>query len=100
MSGCKNELLENALSGDSREDLFRAVLLLCGKEGTIFCSNAEPSAVSEFSVPREAGISSLNIYMTYEALLLKDSEILDVFFEARKQKGVTMILAENGTIID
>ena len=67
--------------------------------GTIFCSNAEPSAVSEFAAPREAGISSLNIYMTYEALLLKDSEILDVFFEARKQKSVTMICAENGTIV-
>jgi dihydropyrimidinase len=38
--------------------------------------------------------------MTYEALQLKDSEILDVLFEARKQKIVTMIHAENGAIID
>jgi dihydropyrimidinase len=38
--------------------------------------------------------------MTYEALQLQDSEILDVLFEARKQKIVTMIHAENGQIID
>ena len=38
--------------------------------------------------------------MTYEALQLQDSEILDVLFEARKQKIVTMIHAENGSIID
>jgi len=38
--------------------------------------------------------------MTYEALQLKDSEILDVLYEARKQKIVTMIHAENGAIID
>jgi dihydropyrimidinase len=38
--------------------------------------------------------------MTYEALQLQDSEILDVLFEARKQKIVTMVHAENGAIID
>jgi dihydropyrimidinase len=38
--------------------------------------------------------------MTYEALQLKDSEILDVLFEARKQRIVTMVHAENGAIID
>ena len=38
--------------------------------------------------------------MTYEALQLKDSEILDVLFEARKQQIVTLIHAENGAIID
>ncbi len=38
--------------------------------------------------------------MTYKALQLQDSEILDVLFEARKQKIVTMIHAENGAIID
>lgn len=38
--------------------------------------------------------------MTYEALQLKDSEILDVLFEARKKQIVTMIHAENGAIID
>ncbi|KAI9053419.1 hypothetical protein LZ554_002377 [Drepanopeziza brunnea f. sp. 'monogermtubi'] len=66
----------------------------------LICSNAGPQAISEFAALREAGISSLKIYMTYEALQLKDSEILDVLFEARKQKLVTMIHAENGAIID
>ncbi|PMD52076.1 D-hydantoinase [Hyaloscypha bicolor E] len=66
----------------------------------LICSNAGPQAISEFSALREAGISSLKIYMTYEALQLKDSEILDVLFEARKQRIVTMIHAENGAIID
>ncbi|KAF8866471.1 D-hydantoinase [Acephala macrosclerotiorum] len=66
----------------------------------LICSNAGPQAISEFASLREAGISSLKIYMTYEALQLKDSEILDVLFEARKQKIVTMIHAENGAIID
>jgi dihydropyrimidinase len=66
----------------------------------LICSNAGPTAISEFEALRKAGISSLKIYMTYEALQLKDSEILDVLFEARKQKIVTMIHAENGAIID
>ncbi|RFU35177.1 hypothetical protein B7463_g1121, partial [Scytalidium lignicola] len=66
----------------------------------LICSNAGPQAISEFSKLREEGISSLKIYMTYEALQLNDSEILDVFFEARRQKIVTMIHAENGAIID
>lgn len=54
----------------------------------LICSNAGPQAISEFAALREAGISSLKIYMTYEALQLQDSEILDVLFEARKQKIV------------
>lgn len=66
----------------------------------LICSNAGPTAISEFGALREAGISSLKIYMTYEALQLQDSEVLDVLFEARKQKIVTMIHAENGAIID
>ncbi|KAM3066896.1 hypothetical protein ACMFMG_007042 [Clarireedia jacksonii] len=66
----------------------------------LICSNAGPQAISEFPALREAGISSLKIYMTYEALQLRDSEILDVLFAARAQKIVTMIHAENGSIID
>ncbi|CAG8955479.1 hypothetical protein HYFRA_00010346 [Hymenoscyphus fraxineus] len=66
----------------------------------LICSNAGPLAISEFPALRSAGISSLKIYMTYEALQLHDSEILDVLYEARKNKIVTMIHAENGSIID
>jgi hypothetical protein len=60
----------------------------------LICSNAGLLAISEFTALRSAGISSLKIYMTYEALQLKDSEILDVLFEAGRQKIVTMIHAE------
>jgi len=66
----------------------------------LICSNAGPKAISEFAALRESGISSLKIYMTYEALSLADYEILDVLFEARRQKIVTMIHAENGAVID
>ncbi|PBP28397.1 D-hydantoinase [Diplocarpon rosae] len=38
--------------------------------------------------------------MTYEAQQLKDPEIIDVIFEARGQKMVSMIHAENGAILD
>ncbi|PQE31052.1 dihydropyrimidinase protein [Rutstroemia sp. NJR-2017a WRK4] len=66
----------------------------------LICSNAGPQAISEFPALREEGISSLKIYMTYEALQLQDSEILDVLFAARAHKIVTLIHAENGSIID
>jgi dihydropyrimidinase len=66
----------------------------------LICSNAGPKAISEFPALRKAGISSLKIYMTYEALQLKDDEILDVLLEARKQKITTMVHAENGAVID
>ena len=66
----------------------------------LICSNAGPKAISEFPAILAAGISSLKIYMTYEALQLQDNEILDVLFEARQQKITTMIHAENGQVID
>jgi dihydropyrimidinase len=66
----------------------------------LICSNAGPQAISEFPALRAAGISSLKIYMTYEALQLHDDEILDVLLEARIQKITTMIHAENGAVID
>ena len=72
----------------------------CDYSFHLICSNAGPKAISEFSALRKAGISSLKIYMTYEALQLKDDEILDVLLEARKQKITTMIHAENGAVID
>jgi dihydropyrimidinase len=38
--------------------------------------------------------------MTYEALQLKEGEILDVLLEARRQEITTIIHAENGAVID
>lgn len=62
--------------------------------------NPSERALSEFKTLREEGISSLKIYMTYEALQLRDGQILDVLLEARTQQITTMIHAENGEIID
>ncbi|OCK75446.1 D-hydantoinase [Lepidopterella palustris CBS 459.81] len=66
----------------------------------LLVSNPSPLALSEFKTLREEGISSLKIYMTYEALQLHDGQILDVLLEARKQKITTMVHAENGQVID
>jgi dihydropyrimidinase len=38
----------------------------------------------------EEGVSSLKIYMTYEALQLRDDEILDVLYESRRHGITTM----------
>lgn len=62
--------------------------------------NPSETTLSEFGRLRhDEGISSLKIYMTYEALRLHDSQILDVLLEARKQQITTMIHAENDDII-
>ena len=57
-------------------------------------------ALSEFPRLRELGISSLKIYMTYEALQLRDDQILDVLLASRKEGITTMIHAENGDILN
>ena len=62
-------------------------------------SNPCPTALAEFSTLRERGISSLKIYMTYEALQLRDNEILDVLLASRKEGITTMIHAENGDVL-
>ncbi|GAD99295.1 allantoinase, putative [Paecilomyces variotii No. 5] len=56
--------------------------------------------ISEFPALREEGISSLKIYMTYEALQLRDSEILDILLAARTHSITTMIHAENGDVLN
>ncbi|RII17374.1 D-hydantoinase [Alternaria sp. MG1] len=66
----------------------------------IIVGNPSERALSEFKTLREEGISSLKIYMTYEALQLHDGQILDILLEARKQGITTMIHAENGQVID
>lgn len=66
----------------------------------LLVGNPSPRALSEFKTLREEGITSLKIYMTYEALKLSDGQILDVLLEARKNQITTMIHAENGELID
>ncbi|KAL6707079.1 hypothetical protein ACN47E_004831 [Coniothyrium glycines] len=66
----------------------------------LLVGNPSERALSEFETLRQEGISSLKIYMTYEALQLHDGQILDVLLEARKQGITTMVHAENGQVID
>ncbi|KAK3168267.1 hypothetical protein OEA41_004713 [Lepraria neglecta] len=65
----------------------------------LLLSNPTPSILNEFPNLRNEGISSLKIYMTYEALQLRDNQILDVLLAARKDSITTMIHAENGDIL-
>jgi len=44
-------------------------------------------------------VTSLKIYLTYEAPQLRDCEILSVLAEARANKVLTMIHAENGDVL-
>ena len=57
-------------------------------------------ALSEFPKLVEEGITSLKIYMTYEALQLRDDQILDVLLASRSQGITTMIHAENGDVLN
>lgn len=66
----------------------------------LLVGNPSAKALSEFKTLRKEGVSSLKIYMTYQALQLHDGEILDVLLEARKQQITTMVHAENGQVID
>ena len=51
-----------------------------------------PKAIAE-------GISSFKIYMTYDRLIVDDSQMLDIFATARKHGALTMIHAENNAMI-
>jgi dihydropyrimidinase len=63
--------------------------------------NPTPAVLKEFGpLINEEGVSSLKIYMTYEALQLRDDEILDVLCESRGHGITTMIHAENGDVLN
>ncbi|ETN42713.1 dihydropyrimidinase [Cyphellophora europaea CBS 101466] len=59
-----------------------------------------PTALSEFPQLVQEGITSLKIYMTYEALQLRDDQILDVLYTSRAHGITTMIHAENGDVLN
>ncbi|KIR52635.1 hypothetical protein I315_04879 [Cryptococcus gattii Ru294] len=50
-------------------------------------------------IVKKWGITSCKLFMTYAALQLRDNELLDVMYEARKLAITTMIHAENGDLI-
>lgn len=72
----------------------------CDYSFHIIVANPSRQALDEFPVLRERGISSVKIYMTYEALQLRDNQILDVLLHARKHGITTMIHAENGDVLE
>ncbi|CAK7201758.1 hypothetical protein SEUCBS139899_004472 [Sporothrix eucalyptigena] len=65
----------------------------------LLVGNASEQALSEVAKLPERGVTSLKIYMTYEALQLRDHEILSVLAESRQNKVLTMIHAENGDVL-
>lgn len=71
----------------------------CDYSFHLLISTPGAQALSEFKALREQGISSLKIYMTYEALQLRDHQILDVMLQARQHGITTMIHAENGDVL-
>lgn len=62
--------------------------------------NPSPQALAEFTELRAQGISSLKIFLTYEALQLRDDQVLDVLLASRKEGMTTMIHAENGDMLN
>lgn len=65
----------------------------------LLIANPSEGCLAEFPELRRRGISSLKIYMTYAALQLNDSQILDVLLAAREHGITTMIHAENNDLI-
>ncbi|KAI0199051.1 hypothetical protein F4808DRAFT_434000 [Astrocystis sublimbata] len=66
----------------------------------LLVANPCEKALSEFEQLASAeGVTSLKIYMTYEALQLRDNEILSVLLAARRNRILTMIHAENGDML-
>lgn len=67
----------------------------------LLLGNASPRALGELrALKEEHGISSLKIYMTYQALQLRDGDILSVLLAARQNRILTMVHCENGDILD
>ncbi|KAL2217274.1 putative allantoinase [Thermoascus aurantiacus ATCC 26904] len=65
----------------------------------LLISTHSEKMLSEFAALRAEGVSSLKIYMTYEALQLRDGEILDILLAARRHGITTMVHAENGDVL-
>ena len=53
----------------------------------------------ELPLAIEQGITSFKVYMTYDALLVDDGQMLDILAVAKKYGALTMIHAENNAMI-
>ncbi|RLL93205.1 hypothetical protein CFD26_101474 [Aspergillus turcosus] len=91
-----DESLLPALEETSRKALNSTY---CDYSFHLLISNPSPIALDDFTRLRDRGVSSVKIYMTYEALQLRDNQILDVLLRARQTGITTMIHAENGDIL-
>lgn len=58
-------------------------------------SNPTQQAISDLPALKEAGVTSIKIYMTYAALQLRDDQVLDVLLASRQNGITTMVHAEN-----
>lgn len=72
----------------------------CDYSFHLLMGTAKPEVLKELPALKDEGISSIKIYMTYEALQLRDNEILSVLLTARKNKIFTLVHAENGDVLD
>ncbi|KAF9888662.1 hypothetical protein FE257_008420 [Aspergillus nanangensis] len=71
----------------------------CDYSFHLLVANPTKEALEDLATLRKRGISSVKIYMTYEALQLRDNQILDVLLRARAEGITTLIHAENGDML-
>lgn len=62
-------------------------------------SNPSREVLDEFSILRERGVSSAKIFMTYESLQLRDSQVMDVLMQGRIDGVTILVHAENGDML-
>lgn len=65
--------------------------------------NKPNNEVLEAELPillKEYGVSSVKLFMTYKAMMLRDNQLLDVMIRCRRYGITTLIHAESGDMID
>ena len=93
--------------GESLKDVLRTYHDRAGPKSVIDYSFhliiSDPTdKVLHEELPRaiEQGITSFKVYMTYERLIVDDSQMLDILTVAKKHGALTMIHAENNAMIE
>ena len=93
--------------GESLKDVLRTYHDRAGPKSVIDYSFhliiSDPTdKVLHEELPRaiEQGITSFKVYMTYERLIVDDSQMLDILTVAKKHGALTMIHAENNAMIN
>ncbi|ODV93953.1 hypothetical protein PACTADRAFT_4850 [Pachysolen tannophilus NRRL Y-2460] len=103
---------QNSESNDSPEDLARAVKLCISDAMSqkLYCDfalhlilykvNKEIIDEQFQKLYEEVGVTSVKMYMTYPKLQLRDYDLMNVMYTARKNGITTMLHAENGDMIE